>query len=384
MGTIAILSSTMAKNPTLPLFAGQLGATEWQLGIIAAIGPIPGILLSAPAGVFADRWGRIQMIQLSLFFFATAPLFYLFVTEPWQLVPVRFFHGLATAIFGPVILSLIASYYPFERASRMSLYSSVTMIGRVMAPLFAGFLISIGSIFVVYLVCGISGGLALFLGLTLPRQLLDQPNQADSLRTSPVASLWSTIRNHNILVTSSMEAVQFFAIGAFETFLPKRMESFEWDPMFIGIVMACQISAMILFKPLMGMVSDKWQRKPLIVIGLLICASSFLLLGSFQNFVIISVGSLGFGAGVAIATASTTALVSDFSKEREYGSAIGTLSSIMDVGHSLGPFVCGFAISSMGFSTTCVGVALLIVIGTIIFTILVQSPSVQTSPQPLT
>jgi hypothetical protein len=55
IGMIAILGSTMAKNPTLALFTSQLGATDWQLGIIAAIGPIPGIFLSAPAGAFADR-----------------------------------------------------------------------------------------------------------------------------------------------------------------------------------------------------------------------------------------------------------------------------------------------------------------------------------------
>ena len=372
IGMFAILGSTMAKNPTLTLFTSQLGATEWQLGIIAAIGPIPGILLSAPAGAFADRWGQIRVIQISLFFFASAPFLYLFVTEPWQLIPIRFFHGLATAIFGPVILSFIALCYPFERASRMSLFSSITMIGRLIAPLLAGFLISTGSIFAVYLVCGLSGIIALILGLTLSHRPLNQIYQTQDLKTVP-GSLWRAIRNQNIFVTSSMEAVLYFAIGAFETFLPKRMESFDWDPMLIGFIMACQIGAIILFKPLMGVISDKWQRKTLIIIGLLICTCSFLLLGSSQNLAIFCVCSLGFGSGIAISTASTSALVSDFSKEQEYGTAIGTLSSIMDVGHSLGPLVCGFVISSMGFSTAYFSVAILLAFGAVIFAISVQS-----------
>lgn len=372
IGMIAILGSTMAKNPTLTLFSSQLGAPEWQLGIIAAIGPIPGIFLSAPAGAFGDRWGQIRVIQISLFFFASAPFLYLFVTEPWQLIPIRFFHGLATAIFGPVILSFIALRYPSERAGRMSLFSSVTMIGRVIAPLFAGFLISTGSIFVVYLVCGLSGVIALILGLTLPHQPMNHMSQTQSLKTVP-GSLWRIIRNHNIFLTSSMEAVLYFAIGAFETFLPKRMEFFNWDPLLIGFVMACQIGAIILIKPLMGVISDRWQRKTLIIIGLLVCTSSFLLLGFFQNFVIFCIASLIFGSGIAISTASTSALVSDFSQKQEYGSAIGTLSSIMDVGHSLGPLVCGFAISSIGFSLTYFWVASLVVIGAIIFTVSVQS-----------
>ncbi|MHA2244348.1 MAG: MFS transporter [Candidatus Hodarchaeales archaeon] len=372
IGMIAILGSTMAKNPTLTLFSSQLGVPEWQLGIIAAIGPIPGILLSAPAGAFGDRWGQIRVIQISLFFFASAPFLYLFVTEPWQLIPIRFFHGLATAIFGPVILSFIARHYPFERAGRMSLFSSLTMISRVIAPLFAGLLISTGSIFIVYLVCGLSGVIALILGLTIPHQQMNLVFQTQSLKTVP-GSLWRTISNHNIFLTSSMEAVLYFAIGAFETFLPKRMEFFNWDPLLIGFVMACQIGAIILIKPLMGIISDRWQRKTLIVIGLLVCTCSFLLLGFFQNFVIFCIASLIFGSGIAISTASTSALVSDFSQEQEYGSAIGTLSSIMDVGHSLGPIVCGFVISSMGFSIAYFWVAALIIIGAIFFTVSVQS-----------
>lgn len=373
IGMIAILGSTMAKNPTLTLFTSQLGAPEWQLGIIAAIGPIPGILVSAPAGAFADRRGQIRVIQTSLFFFAGAPFLYLFVTEPWQLIPIRFFHGLATAIFGPVILSFIALNYPFERAGRMSLFSSMTMVSRIVAPLLAGLLISTGSIFTVYLVCGFSGIIALILGLLLPNQPKNRMSHTQTLKTVP-GSLWGVIRNHNIFLTSMIEAVLYFAIGAFETFLPKRMEIFDWDPFLIGFVMACQIGAIISFKPFMGVFSDKWQRKTLIIIGLLVCIIPFLLFGNFQNIVVFCIASLSFGIGIAIVTASTSALVSDFSKKEEYGSAIGTLSSIMDVGHSLGPLVCGFVISSIGFSTTYFGVASLITIGTIIFFVFVESP----------
>ncbi|MHA2227226.1 MAG: MFS transporter [Candidatus Hodarchaeales archaeon] len=376
MGVIALFSSTMAKNPTLPLFASQLGATEWQLGVIAAIGPIPGIFLSAPSGAIADKWGRVYVIQVSLFFFASAPFLYLFVIEPWQLILVRFFHGIATAMFGPVILSLIASYYSFDRAKRMSLYSSITMIGRVIAPLFAGFLISSGSIFIVYLVCGISGVIALIMGLFFPRDPIFQKRDTESIK-EVIDSLWHAIQNRNIFVTSSMEAILFFALGAFETFLPQRMESWGWDPLIIGFVMACQIGIIILLKPFMGIASDKWRRKPLIIIGLLICSCSFLILGYSDDFWIISIGSIVFGMGGATITASTAALVSDFTEN--YGSAIGTLSSVMDIGHSLGPLVSGFIISGFGFSIAYLTVTLLITSGTILFILLVHSPSVQTT-----
>jgi hypothetical protein len=46
MGALAILSSTMAKNPVLNPFAVSLGTPTDLMGIIAAASTIPGILVS--------------------------------------------------------------------------------------------------------------------------------------------------------------------------------------------------------------------------------------------------------------------------------------------------------------------------------------------------
>ena len=53
-----------------------------------------------------------------------------------------------------------------------------------------------------------------------------------------------------------------------------------------------------------------------------------------------------FGLGLATVTASTAALVADLSRASSRGSALGVLSSVMDVGHSTGPMVGGLLISA--------------------------------------
>ncbi|MFW9856836.1 MAG: MFS transporter [Candidatus Thorarchaeota archaeon] len=374
IGVLALLSSTMAKNPTLSLFASHLGSEDWQLGIIAAIGPIPGILLSFPAGAVADRWGKMRVIQLSLFFFAAAPFLYLVVSESWQLIPVRFFHGIATAIFGPIVLSLIISYYPINRASRMSFYSSLTMVGRVIAPALAGFLITIGSFIAVYLTCAVSGIVAFSLGLTLPRERELPGDERASFR-SGLIDLKRLLTNKGIIITSTVEAMIFFASGAFETFLPVQMEAFGWDPFTIGLIMAFQISAIIFIKPLSGAFSDRWKRKPFVSLGLIASAFSFIVLASFpENFPAYLFGSIFFGTGVALTTSSTAALVSDFSLEDEVASSIGMLSSIMDIGHSLGPFITGFLISFTGFFTAYISICTLLVLTVFVFLFMVVPP----------
>ena len=60
---------------------------------------IPGILISFPAGAISDFFCKLRVIVASLVVFATAPFRDLLVTDAWQLMAVRFYHGFATAIF---------------------------------------------------------------------------------------------------------------------------------------------------------------------------------------------------------------------------------------------------------------------------------------------
>lgn len=55
IGFFAIFSTTISKNPVLPLFSQALGAGDAVIGLIAAVSPLAGILLSF-------RWGGSSRI----------------------------------------------------------------------------------------------------------------------------------------------------------------------------------------------------------------------------------------------------------------------------------------------------------------------------------
>src|SRR5512136_1370806 len=98
LGFFAIFSTTISKNPVLPLFSQALGANDTIIGLIAMFSPLAGILFSFPVGVLSDQLGRKRLLIVSGIIFLLAPLLYLFITNPLWLIPVRFFHGTATAI----------------------------------------------------------------------------------------------------------------------------------------------------------------------------------------------------------------------------------------------------------------------------------------------
>jgi len=350
VAAFAILSSTMSKNPALPLLADSIGADAAQVGMIAAISPIPGILVSSIAGAYTDRAGRRRALELSLLVFASAPFLYLFVTEPWQLMLVRFYHGFATAVFMPVAMAAVADRYgPEERAEKLALYSSATMAGRFIAPLLGGTLLYIANFSSVYLACAISGIIALVMSMSIPWSVLAETAVQARRPVSVMDSLRAVLRDRRIVVTSSIEGLQYYAMGAFEAFLPLYAHSLGFNGLEIGSIMGIQIVSMLLSKPLLGRISDRRGREPSIVIGLLVGCGAVIAMPHAANVLVLGALSMFFGISVSSVTASTSALVSDIAGRSAYGSAIGILSSVMDIGHSIGPLATGIVVGAFSY-----------------------------------
>jgi len=390
-GLFAIFSSTMSKNPALPLFAKDLGATEANIGFIAAASTVVGVVTSLPAGALSDLYGRRRVILASTFIFASAPFLYLLVSNPWQLAAVRVYHGFATAIFGPVAMALVADLFQTGRGESMGWYSSATLIGRSVAPFVGGAVLwlAVSQYQWVYVLCGVGGLIALGIATRLP---VDNRTQAgaslgDSWRKLRTG-LGEVVRSRPILVTSATEALQYFSYGALETFLPlyavfvAKLTTIE-----VGTIFLAQILTTALTKPIMGRTSDRIGRRPMIALGLLLSgaclalvALSALVVGTLPtagSFAVLLLIGVAYGLGLSVVTSSTSAYVSELAKAGSYGAALGVLSTIMDVGHSTGPMVTGLLVAGFGYQPAFLAVAVLLLAGTVGFWLLAPRPAPQ-------
>lgn len=372
-GGLAILSSTMSKTPVLPLFAQALGASPTEIGWIVVASTIPGILVSFPAGALSDFLGKRRVMLASLLVFATAPFLYLLVSNAWQLMAVRFYHGFATAIFGTVASAAIAERYTADRAARLSTYSSVTIVGRSIAPFLGGFLISLASFHAVYIACAISGVLALLVGLTLRDG--DRPAPGRLELPHFWTSLITVLRDRGIMVVSLVEAAQYLVFGAIEAFLALFAASLGIPAWQIGIILGIQLVGIVFMKPIMGKVSDRVGRRQVIIPGLLAGAVSIVLLPYAPSFIGLSALSLLFGLGFATVTSSTSALVADLTRDGRFGSSMGVLRTVMDVGQSIGPVLTGWMVGVAGYgSAFALLAAILLAAALLIGTALRKSP----------
>ena len=370
-GLFAIFSSTISKSPVLPLFASYLGADPARVGMVAAVSAFTGVVASIPAGMLSDRWGRKKMLILSAVAFSSAPFLYLFVTNIYQLAAIRFYHGLATAIFVPVATALVSDLFHHERGEKIGWFSTSTLVGRFMAPIVGGAIIGAlalnpgMSYKIVYLVCGAAGIIVLFLTIKI-----QHPAEHESKRQSwseTAGAFKTAISDRNILITSMMEASILFSYGTFETFLPlysieRGMSAYE-----IGIFLSAQVITLALTKPLMGKFSDRHGRKPQIFAGAIIGAVCIGTFPFFKSFIPLLALSILFGLSLSVVTSATSAFIADLSKKENRGSAMGVLGSIMDIGHTTGPLIAGIVAAYFGFAQSFITASLVIIVSAVIF-----------------
>jgi MFS family permease len=371
LGFFAIFSTTISKNPVLPLFSQALGANDTIIGLVAAFSPLAGILFSFPVGVLSDHLGRKRLLVLSGVVFLSAPLLYLVITNPFWLIPVRFFHGTATAILGPVISAVIAERFPTSKGQMLGQYSSATLIGRSIAPLAGGALISWFAFnpgLLPYRMVYIAAALA-----AVPVFLMTLMFREDSAPVSVLPfsafreSFITFFSNRRLRGTAVVDMATYFAFGAFETFLPVFLLSLGIGAFQTGIIFAIQVLIIATSKPFFGMIADRVDKRIQIAAGLIIIGCSVAAIPFASSFALFLIIGAIFGMGMSLSTVATSAYVADVAKKEQIGASMGALSSIMDIGQTTGPFITGIIITAAGFSAGFLVSFILAVVITVVF-----------------
>src|SRR5947207_984683 len=375
------LGYQMARSPVLPSFAADLGALPELIGIIVAASTITGVFVRRPAGALSDVLGKKRMMVLGALFFALPPFLYPFVPDAWSLLALRFVHGFATAIFSPVASAYVAGLAERGRGARLGWFSSANDIGATAGPLVGGFVLYFAASYsVTYLTVGALGVLTFIVVLLLPdvdstavRETKTFAARAAEFRQG-VAEVFKT---PPIFVAAGIEAVMYLGYGAFLGFLPIYARQVGLNDAEIAIVLGAQLVLAMVAKPIAGRLSDRVGRIPVIVIGLLLCASALPLIFRSGGLTAFVLAAPMLGLGVGAVTPVTNALIADLVSARSLGAAMGVFGTIWDIGEAAGPIIAGFLIGRLGYASTFDTLALMTVAVSISVIVLVRDPSVR-------
>ena len=377
VGMACFISYNLVRMPVLALFAQSLGAGPERIGLVVAVSTLTGVFLKLPAGALSDIYGRRFLLRVGVVAFGVPPFVYPFVTNVDALIALRFVHGLATAIFAPTALATVADLYRERRGAAMGTYTASTQAGALLGPVLGGWLVYAAGFPVTFVTAGLFGALGMLVFMVL--RLNPPPPRVTEQGLRPVlADMWKGFRivaqNARVLVTSATDGAKMTANGALMAFLPIYGVAVGLNPGEVGVLFGVQGVTSFFSKPVMGRVSDRVGRKPLIVVGLLICAGTFVLIPSVSSLPILVVLAAGFGFGEAVVSSSTAAFVADLSELKTLGAGMGMQGTISDIGHASGPLLAGVLIAHLSYAGAFAIIAAMQLTAAVLFWITVKPP----------
>lgn len=150
----------------------------------------------------------------------------------------------------------------------------------------------------------------------------------------------------NIKVTLSILLgnlfLAFLGIGLVIPVMPTLMHELSISGTIMGYLVAMFALFQLLASPISGKWVDRYGRKPMIIIGLIIFGLSEFIFGVGENVSTLFVSRALGGISAAFIMPAVTAFIADITTNNERSKALGYMSAAINTGFIVGPGIGGF------------------------------------------
>lgn len=311
----------------LPLRAHSLGASNLQVGLIAAAYGMAYFISSFIFGRRSDMHGRMVFIRWGLALSALAYVSQVFAPTPMTLLASRGVIGFCLGISSAALVA-----YVYEAGEKVGSFASYGSLGWFFGAIMAAATRNIEALFIA---SAVASAIAFSVSLTLREEAVSRIKVA----IIPMGVIWSNRKIYLPFLLRHIGATAVWSI--FALFMSSIGASKMWIAIMDGINMGGQFIAMRLIQHL--------NPVRIFTIGLLATVLVFIIYGIATNYVqLIPVQIL---LAVAWSGLFIGALNFLLGKNVERGTAIGMLYSSMSLSGGIGPFLGGAISQVWGFST---------------------------------
>ena len=348
--------------PIMPVFAKELGAGGFALGmIIAAFSVTRGLLLPV-VGNLSDRWGRKGFLVIGLLIYGLVGLLIPHATSIGHLIGIRGFHGVGSAMIVPVAMAYMSLLAPPGEEGRYMSYLNIAIFSGIgCGPLIGGLVFDIwGMAAVFYLMALLSFFAFILVIFYMPAHLGADRRQTISL----LQSLFKMLHNRKTSgILLSRYATMIIMVPTM-AFLPLIMSGWQDSSgLQIGIVIACRTLINALLQIPFGKLADRCNKQVILLVGSACISVIVYLIPSIDSFTQIVALYLCLGAFEAAVWAVLGAYASIEAKDYGHGTMMGVFSFAMSGGIFTGAVLAGYSMDRWGIALSyhVAGVAVLVI-----------------------
>ena len=171
------------------------------------------------------------------------------------------------------------------------------------------------------------------------------------------------MRNKPLFAIFLIVFIDLLGFGLILPLLPYYAESYGASDTVIGLLVASYAAAQLVGAPVLGRLSDRFGRRPILLISLFGTLVSFLLLGFAETLLVLFVARIFDGlTGGNISVAQ--AYIADVTDEKNRAKGLGLIGAAFGLGFILGPATGGL-LSQYGYSVPAFAAAGLVTVNLI-------------------
>lgn len=336
-------------SPVLPTFA-----QSFDVGVAAASAAISAFALSrllfAPvSGALVTRIGERWVYLAGLLIVAIAQIITAYSPTYAVLILSRIIGGIGSTMFTVSAMGLVIRLSPADIRGRVAgLYASSFLLGGVLGPVIGGALVGFGMRlpFIVYAISLVVA--VCVVGIFLPATSLERGADADIV--APF-TFWDGLKHpaFQAALTSNF-ANGWVNFGVRMAQVPLLVTVLGSPPWVAGAAMAAFAGGNGLAVTRSGRFSDSKGRRPLVILGLLICGLATVFIGAMMSGWMVCVLSFVAGFGVGVMGPCQQAAIADIIGSSRSGSgALASFQMAADLGAIIGPLVAGLIADHYGF-----------------------------------
>lgn len=144
----------------------------------------------------------------------------------------------------------------------------------------------------------------------------------------------------------------------------------------VGFLMASYSLMQFIFSPIWGGLSDKYGRKPIILIGLFGFAVSFFLFGIADSILMLFLSRIAGGILSSACLPTSMAYIADVTDEKERGAGMGLMGAAMGLGIIVGPAIGSF-FSTISYTAPFIAAAILALLNLIFAALFLKESKVK-------
>ena len=334
--------------PVMPVFATELGAGGFALGMIIASFSISRGLLQPIVGSLSDRWGRKNFLIFGLLIYGVVGLLIPQATSVGNLIGIRAFHGVGSAMIVPIAMAYVSLLSPVGHEGRYMSYLNIAIFSGIgCGPLIGGLLSDLLGFASVFYLMAIMSFIAMILVITnMPKRGSSETEKRATLFKS-IKMMLGSRRTSGILMARYATMIIMVPSMAFLPLLMSRWP--EHTGLQVGVVIACRTLTNALLQVPYGKFADKYNKIVLLLGGTLCMSLSILMIPSMTTVVAVTILYIILGIGEAVIWPVLGAYASE--EGRRYyghGTMMGIFSLMMSGGVLTGAVLAGTSMDLLG------------------------------------